>query len=119
SIPFNPNWLVFREASYKSVLGYQKKDFEGVIKAIGEGKIKPAPMITSRIQMDRLVDDGYWALIKEKDKHVKILVDMRAGLSDTAKVVSSSSRLEDGAQMFLVCRPWPGVQGARAVWEVW
>ncbi|KAK1089191.1 hypothetical protein LTR33_000168 [Friedmanniomyces endolithicus] len=86
SIPFNPNWLVFREASYKGVLGYQKKDFEGVIKAIGEGKIKPAPMITSRIQMDRLVDDGYWALIKEKDKHVKILVDMRAGLSDTAKV---------------------------------
>ncbi|KAK1807766.1 hypothetical protein LTR12_017888 [Friedmanniomyces endolithicus] len=88
SIPFNPNWLVFREASYKGVLGYQKKDFEGVIKAIGEGKIKPAPMITSRIQMDRLVDDGYWALIKEKDKHVKILVDMRAGLSDTAKVCS-------------------------------
>ncbi|TKA21651.1 hypothetical protein B0A54_18047, partial [Friedmanniomyces endolithicus] len=35
SIPFNPNWLVFREASYKGVLGYQKKDFEGVIKAIG------------------------------------------------------------------------------------
>ncbi|KAK0305867.1 hypothetical protein LTR29_016216 [Friedmanniomyces endolithicus] len=91
SIPFNPNWLVFREASYKGVLGYQKKDFEGVIKALGEGKIKPAPMITSRIQMDRLVDDGYWALIKEKDKHVKILVDMRAGLSDAAKEVSSSA----------------------------
>jgi len=47
SIPFNPNWLVFREASYKGVLGYQKKDFEGVIKAIGEGKIKPAPMMST------------------------------------------------------------------------
>ncbi len=32
---------------------------------------------------------------------------------------NQSSRPEDGAQMFLVCRPWPGVQGARVVWEVW
>ena len=76
---FNPNWLVFREASYKAVLGYQKKDFQGVIKALGEGEIKPENMITSRIEMSRLVDDGYWALIKEKDKHVKILVDVKAG----------------------------------------
>jgi len=83
AVPFNPNWLVFREATYKAVLGYQKKDFEGVIKALGEGKIQPADMITSRIQMDRLVDDGYWALIKEKDKHVKILVDVKAGSSKT------------------------------------
>lgn len=50
-----------------------------MIKALGEGKIKPSPMITSRIRMDRLVEDGYWALIKEKDKHVKILVDVKAG----------------------------------------
>jgi threonine dehydrogenase-like Zn-dependent dehydrogenase len=60
-----------------------------VIDALGSGKIKPKQMITSKIQMDRLVDDGYWALIKEKDKHVKILVDVKAGVSDTANVVSS------------------------------
>ncbi|KAK4554738.1 hypothetical protein LTR86_008240 [Recurvomyces mirabilis] len=89
SIPFNPNWLVFREANYKAVLGYQKKDFQGVIDALGAGKIKPAQMITSRIQMDRIVNDGYWALIKEKDKHVKILVDVKAGVSDPANIVSS------------------------------
>ena len=81
SVPFNPNWLVFREASYKAVLGYQKKDFQGVIRAIGEGKIKPQSMITSRIRMQRLVDDGYWALIKNKDEHVKILVDVRASMA--------------------------------------
>ena len=80
AVPFNPNWLVFREAAYKAVLGYQKKDFQGVIDALEAGKIKPASMITSRIHMDDLVNDGYWALIKEKDKHVKILVDVRAGM---------------------------------------
>ena len=80
SVPFNPNWLVFREASYKGVLGYQKKDFEGVIEALGQGKIKPAPMITGKIRMERLVDDGYWALIREKDKNIKILVDVQASV---------------------------------------
>lgn len=27
-VPFNPMWLVLREANYKAVLGYQKKDFQ-------------------------------------------------------------------------------------------
>lgn len=79
-IPFNPNWLVFREASYKAVLGYQKKDFQGVVDALGSGKLKPANMITSKIKMNKLVDDGYLALINEKDKHVKILVDVQGSL---------------------------------------
>ncbi|RMY73411.1 hypothetical protein D0863_03890 [Hortaea werneckii] len=78
SVPFQPNWLVFREAHYQAVLGYQRKDFRGVIDALGDGRIQPRQMITSKIRMDRLVEDGYWALIKEKDKHVKILVDMKA-----------------------------------------
>lgn len=78
-IPFNPNWLVFREANFKAVLGYQKKDFAGVVKALGEGSLKPQAMITSKIPMTNLVNDGYWALIKEKDKHVKILVDVNQG----------------------------------------
>lgn len=98
-VPFQPNWLVFREASYKAVLGYQKKDFQvsdgkeplmssthllikfqGVVDALGQGTLKPASMITSRIHMSQLVKDGYLALINEKDKHVKILVDVQASL---------------------------------------
>jgi len=78
-VPFNPNWLVFREASYRAVLGYQKKDFQGVIDALDKGTIKPAKMITSKVDMGHLVRDGYWALIKEKDRHVKILVDVKQG----------------------------------------
>lgn len=60
------------------VLGYLKQDFAGVIKALGDGSLKPEPMITSTIKIDRVVEDGYRALIEEKDKHVKILVDCRA-----------------------------------------
>jgi threonine dehydrogenase-like Zn-dependent dehydrogenase len=65
-VPFNPNWLVFREASYKAVLGYQAKDFQGVIDSLAEGKLKPETMITSKIFMSRLVEDGFLALIHEK-----------------------------------------------------
>lgn len=49
-----------------------------MVDALGDGSIKPRQMITSKIKMDRLVDDGYWALIKEKNEHVKILVDVKA-----------------------------------------
>ena len=78
-IPFNPNWLVFREANYKATLGYQRKDYEGVIEELSQGKLKPQGMLTSKIPMDKLVDEGYTKLIEEKDKHVKILVDVKAG----------------------------------------
>ncbi|RMZ80614.1 hypothetical protein DV738_g2565, partial [Chaetothyriales sp. CBS 135597] len=75
-VPINPNWLVIGEKVYKAVLGYLPQDFHGVIEAIAEGKLKPADMITSKIAVDRVVEDGFTPLIKEKDKHVKILVDM-------------------------------------------
>lgn len=78
-IPFNPNWLVFGEKRYVATLGYQAKDFEGTIKALGEDRLKPAAMITSKIPMESLVKEGYTPLIEEKDKHVKILVDVKAG----------------------------------------
>ena len=49
-----------------------------MIKALREGKLKPEKMITSKIRMDRIAEDGFTPLIEEKDKHVKILVDLAA-----------------------------------------
>lgn len=42
------------------------------------GKIKPLPMITSKIPMNEVVDNGFKALIYDKESHVKILVDISA-----------------------------------------
>lgn len=78
AVPFNPNMLVFREARYVAVLGYLKKDFEAVIEALADGSLKPQSMITSRIKMEDLVEGGFMALIHDKAKHVKILVDVNA-----------------------------------------
>ena len=60
------------------VLGYLQKDFAGVIEHIANGTLKPEKMITGKIKIDRVPEDGFKPLIEEKDKHVKILVDCRA-----------------------------------------
>ena len=78
-VPFDPNWLVFREARYSAVLGYQRKDYEGVIQALADGRLKPEKMITARIGLENLVEEGYGALQGEKEKHVKVLIDMSVG----------------------------------------
>lgn len=50
-------------ADVTTVLGYLQKDFAGVIKALGEGKLQPVKMITSKIKIDRVVEDGYNASV--------------------------------------------------------
>lgn len=90
-VPFNPMNLVFGEKHYsagkfgqrlasslltKTVLGYQGKDYQGVIDALAKGNMQPEKMITGKIAIDRIVEDGYLPLINEKEKHVKILVDL-------------------------------------------
>lgn len=39
-IPFNPNWITWKESSYKSVLGYQKEDYEAVIENLRTGQFE-------------------------------------------------------------------------------
>lgn len=75
---FNPNILVFGEKKYIAVLGYQKPDFQYVIKAIGDGAMHPHKMITKKIKIDEVVEEGFRTLINEKDKQVKILIDVHA-----------------------------------------
>jgi threonine dehydrogenase-like Zn-dependent dehydrogenase len=94
-VPFNPNMLVFREAKYTAVLGYQRKDVQAVIDQLAAGKcfnrvkymrnscangfagkLKPSKMITSKIQLEDLVEGGIKALITDKESHVKILVEV-------------------------------------------
>lgn len=51
-------------------------DFEAVIDAISSGKLCPRAMITSKILMEDVVAKGFKALVDERGKHVKILVEV-------------------------------------------
>lgn len=42
------------------------------------GKLDPKAMITSKIRLEDVEEKGFKALIGEKGKHVKILVDIAA-----------------------------------------
>ncbi|KAM5344381.1 hypothetical protein ACJ41O_012918 [Fusarium nematophilum] len=77
-IPFNPNWVTRKESAFKSVLGYQREDFQAVIDNLGTGAIEPSHMITRKIKLENLVEDGIKALINDKDNQVKVLVDINA-----------------------------------------
>ncbi|KZL84537.1 hypothetical protein CI238_05222 [Colletotrichum incanum] len=85
-ILFNPNWITWRESSYKSVLGYQKADYEAVIENLRTGALKPASMITRKIPLDDLIENGIKALITDKDNQVKILVEVNASISERASL---------------------------------
>jgi len=95
-IPFNPDNLLVGEerlvtgkpsretigmnrslADLFRALSYTSEDFKRVIDALDEGTIDAEKMITRTISMDRVVEDGILALLREKDKHIKILVDVR------------------------------------------
>lgn len=47
-----------------------------MIDALDKGALQPEKMITGKIAIDRVVEDGFNPLINEKEKHVKILVDL-------------------------------------------
>lgn len=76
----NMNQIVFRERSYVGCATYALGDFEEVIEALSNGKITPEGMITKVIKMDKVVEEGFQTLINDKDNHVKILVDVSAGV---------------------------------------
>jgi len=40
------------------------------------GKMSPGKMITSKISLERVVEDGIKELIRNKERHVKVLVEI-------------------------------------------
>ena len=38
--------------------------------------MKPGSMITKKIKMDDVIEEGFKCLIKEKDKQVKVMIDL-------------------------------------------
>ncbi|KAL9602497.1 MAG: hypothetical protein Q9219_001791 [cf. Caloplaca sp. 3 TL-2023] len=70
------NDLIFRERRYVGVTTYVTGDFRKVLDAMAAGTLQPESMITGIIQMNEVEEKGFRALIEEKDKNVKILVEV-------------------------------------------
>ncbi|AXI10431.1 butanediol dehydrogenase [Oceanobacillus zhaokaii] len=71
-VSIDPNALLFKEAKIEFSLAYAN-DFPTVIKSIAEGKLDVRKVITRRIKLDELVEDGLELLTEDKSQ-AKILV---------------------------------------------
>lgn len=61
-----------------TVVTYTDGDFESVIDAIATGKIQPKGMITKVLEVHQ-VDEGFKALVDDKDNQVSLTLHRRTG----------------------------------------
>ncbi|RYP65720.1 hypothetical protein DL771_008165 [Monosporascus sp. 5C6A] len=73
--PFDMNTLLWGEKRLLTALSYTTADFEAVINALDSGSLDVKEMITRRITIDTVVEDGILALTHKKDDDIKIVVD--------------------------------------------
>jgi 2-desacetyl-2-hydroxyethyl bacteriochlorophyllide A dehydrogenase len=74
-----PNKFVFKERKFLGIATYVNGDFEEVMEALSDGRMKPDSMITKRIKLDEVEEEGFTALIHDKANQVKILVEVGGG----------------------------------------
>ena len=41
------------------------------------GKLTPQKMITAKVPLDKVVEDGFETLVKDRDRHCKVVVDVQ------------------------------------------
>jgi len=72
----NPNDIVMKQITYLGAIPYVPGDFQEVISAISEGKIRhPERLISAKIPMEDAVSKGFEALLNNKSQNVKILIE--------------------------------------------
>lgn len=75
-IDYFPMIATWSEIWLRGSICFVKQDFEEVAQAIEEGRIKISDLemlITARISLERAVTDGFDELLRDKEKHIKML----------------------------------------------
>ena len=80
AIEFDPNPIVHGGRSLDGVFGYQAgplgdRDYRTVIRLLETGQLDPEPLITGRVGLEDIVEEGFESLSDRGSGHVKILVE--------------------------------------------
>ena len=67
-----PFWGIGKEINIQFVLGYDPQEFNDTLRAIAEGQIDVAPLITGEVGLDGV--PGAFAELADPERHCKILV---------------------------------------------
>lgn len=70
------NEIVFKERHYMGIATYRAGDFQEVLNSISSGRMEPEKMITKKCLLKDVVEEGFGALEKDRDRLVKVLVEM-------------------------------------------
>jgi (R,R)-butanediol dehydrogenase/meso-butanediol dehydrogenase/diacetyl reductase len=74
-VPFSTLELVIGEKHVAgSVQHHYDEDLPIAVQLMAEGKVRVAPLITDRVPLERVVDDGLRALAERPEEHLKIIV---------------------------------------------
>ena len=68
--------MMMKEVRLEFSLAYTSLEFEAVITAINEGQLKPQAMITKRIALKDVVQEGLEVLKSKGNTECKILIDL-------------------------------------------
>ncbi|MEY7851649.1 2,3-butanediol dehydrogenase [Natrarchaeobius sp. A-rgal3] len=79
TVAIHPNDLVMKERTLVGTAAFEGgplsgREFETTIRNIATGDLDPELLVTSRIDLENLVDDGFEQLLADDNEHVKILV---------------------------------------------
>lgn len=70
----DPGTFMVTEKGRTGSFAYTRDDFQAVIDAIDDGRLDPTPLITRRIRLDEILDQGIHLLLGgQRDTEVKIL----------------------------------------------
>ncbi|MEK5393431.1 2,3-butanediol dehydrogenase [Margalitia sp. FSL K6-0131] len=70
--PIHPQNIALRERTVSGIIGYRDV-FPAVIRLMAQGYFPADKLVTKRITLDEVIDEGFEGLLKEKN-HIKILV---------------------------------------------
>jgi (R,R)-butanediol dehydrogenase/meso-butanediol dehydrogenase/diacetyl reductase len=65
---------VAQEKEVHGCIGYFEGEWQAVVDLLATGRLDPTPMITHRIAVDEIIDNGFRVLVDEKDRAAKVLV---------------------------------------------
>lgn len=75
-VSFNLMPMVLKEVGIKSSIAYTKQDYVDVIEAIDSGRLDAKALITKRIKLEDVVEEGLVALHRKDNQECKILIDL-------------------------------------------
>ena len=74
-VPVDLNHVVLTEQTIKGSICYVDQDYPTTIAMMDDGRLPSTELVTKRIGLDDVVEEGFEELVSNRDAHVKIIIE--------------------------------------------